>query len=148
VAKENRLGFQFKQIHDILEANMNRQLKSVDLTMSQFVVLKFLFERRDETVTLRDIERFLGLKHPTVIGIIRRMEGKGFLQSEKNAADGRCRTVSLTQKAFEVRKQMDESKQRVDQMLEKGLTEGEIDALGLLLGRIYRNLQEIQQESI
>jgi DNA-binding MarR family transcriptional regulator len=142
VEKENSLGLQFKQIHDILEAGMNRQLKSLDLTMSQYAVLNFLFRKREETVTLREIERFLGLKHPTVIGIVKRMESKGFLQSEKNAADGRCRTILLTQKAYEVKRRMEESKRKVDCRLVNGLSKCEIDTLSLLLGRIYRNLQE------
>lgn len=135
-----RLGFQFKQIHDALESHLNRNLKKQNLTMSQMNVLWFLFEHRNEIITQKDIEKFLSLKHPTVVGIIKRMECKGFIESTTNAEDRRYRNITLTDKAFEVKQDMEKSRNIMEARLAYGLTEDQIDMLNILLGKVYKNI--------
>lgn len=136
----NTLGFQFKQIHDAFEAHMNKQLHEMDLTLSQMSVLWCLFNHQEKSITQKDIERFLGLKHPTVIGILKRMERKGFICSRINESDHRYKDVSLTDKAFAVRTHMEQSRDEMESRLIRGITPVQIESLSAVMDIIYKNI--------
>ena len=73
------LGFLFKQISTIYEKEFNRKLRTLGITASQCVVLDYLFTSRKEHVTQRDIEKALNLRNPTVTGLMKRLDEKGFI---------------------------------------------------------------------
>ena len=78
------LGFKIKTISKLLTQNMNNSIMSLDLTSSQALVLGYLCyrTRRQETVYPRDVERHFHFTHPTVSGLLQRLEIKGYLSSE------------------------------------------------------------------
>ena len=73
------LGFKIKIISKLLTQNMNNSITSLDLTSSQARVLGYLCYRtqRQEKVYPRDIERHFRFTHPTVSGLLQRLEAKG-----------------------------------------------------------------------
>ena len=70
------LGFTFKQIHIAFESRCNKNLQQYNLTQSQMDVLVYLKHHENSTVTQRDLEAGLGLKNPTITGILNRLENK------------------------------------------------------------------------
>ena len=70
------LGFKIKIISKLLTQNMNNSITSLDLTSSQARVLGYLCYRtkRQEKVYPRDIERHFRFTHPTVSGLLQRLE--------------------------------------------------------------------------
>lgn len=72
------IGYQFKIINDRIKARADADLKTHDLTLTQTRVLGFLAESGGQA-TQKEIEADLQVSHPTVVGIISRMEQKGFL---------------------------------------------------------------------
>ena len=141
--QEIRLGFQLKQIHDKFRKNINVKLSKYDITLSQFRVLDYLFFKSNEGVTQKDIERFTELRHPTVIGILQRLEEKSFVRSEKNTVDKRFRNIILTDKAIVLKSDLDNNKEFIDSMLIKGMSEQEVLELKTLLDKVINNLSEI-----
>ena len=134
------IGFLFKQIHDAFEAEANNQLQKMDLTMSQLAVLCFLFKNENREVTQREIENYLNLKHPTVTGILQRMEMKGFVSCSKNCDDKRQKNISLTEKALELRKRINVRLTQMEDRLVDGLTKDERLMLNELLDKVYNNV--------
>lgn len=139
---KKHLGLRFKQIHDSFVCDFNRNLRSLDLTMSQMSILAYLFEHTDTLTMQRDLEQFFQLSHPTVIGILQRMEKKGLIQSVVNADDRRCRNVLLTEKALAIRSAMDIHHEEMEARLTRGMTDYEIHALSDLLDRVCKNLAD------
>ena len=86
------LGFKIKIISKLLTQNMNNSITSLDLTSSQARVLGYLCYRtqRQETVYPRDIERHFRFTHPTVSGLLQRLEAKG--RSEERRIGKECRS--------------------------------------------------------
>ena len=95
-----------KQISNAFVKDANRTLKRIGLTVSQAEILLFLYHTPDSGGQ-RDIESHFGLQHPTVIGLLERLRKKGFVQCAVNPEDRRCRTVSLTEKAYEIQQEME-----------------------------------------
>ena len=140
--RRTNVGFLVKQINNIYEKDFNNQLKRLDLTSSQAEVLDFLFRCDEEEVTQRDIEKALSLKNPTVTGILKRMEEKGFVMILPSEKDKRCKNVYLTEQAFDVEKKMEAVRRKIDKNLTLGMTKREVEALHKMLNRVLYNMAE------
>ena len=111
------IGFLVKQINNIYEKDFNRMLKSIGITSSQCAVLDYLFHSSKEEITQRDIERHLSLKNPTVTGLLKRLDEKGFILSVPSTTDKRCKNIYLTEKAYDIQKKMEASRKKSDRQL-------------------------------
>lgn len=140
--QRTNVGFLVKQINNIYEKDFNNQLKKLDLTSSQAEVLDFLFRYDEEEVTQRDIEKALSLKNPTVTGILKRMEEKGFVMILPSEKDKRCKNVYLTEQAFDIEKKMEAVRRKIDKNLTLGMTKREVEALQKMLNRVLYNVAE------
>jgi DNA-binding MarR family transcriptional regulator len=140
--QRTNVGFLVKQINNIYEKDFNNQLKKLDLTSSQAEVLDFLFRCDEEEVTQRDIEKALSLKNPTVTGILKRMEEKGFVMILPSEKDKRCKNVYLTEQAFDIEKKMEAVRRKIDKNLTLGMTKREVEALQKVLNRVLYNVSE------
>ena len=73
------VGFMFKQINNIYEKEFNNLLRGIGITSSQCAVLDYLLGSSKEFMNQKDIEKALSLKNPTVTGILKRLDEKGFI---------------------------------------------------------------------
>ena len=140
--KRRTLGFLFKRINTIYEKDFNQRLKYIGITSSQCEVLDFLFHCESEEVSQREIEKALNLKNPTVTGILKRLDEKGFILIVPNARDKRKKNVYLTEKAYDIQKHMEADRRRIDKNLTLGMTKKEIESLEKLLNRVLYNIAE------
>lgn len=138
----NQIGFTVKQINNIYEKELNERLKKLGVTSSQCAVLDYLFHTNKEEVNQRDVEKNLSLKNPTVTGILKRMEEKGFILSVPNASDKRKKNIYLTEKAYDIQRKMDADRRKLDKRLMIGLTKKEVEALSRGLEKVLYNISE------
>ena len=136
------IGFLFKQINNVYEKEFNNRLKRLGITSSQCEVLDFLLQSSKDEVTQRDIERALNLKNPTVTGLLKRLDEKGFILSVPSGKDKRCKNIYLTEKAYDIQRRMEMERKKLDKMLTLGMTNKEIDALYKMLNRVLYNIAE------
>ena len=136
------IGFLFKQINNVYEKEFNNRLRKLGITSSQFEVLDFLLQSSKDQVTQRDIERALNLKNPTVTGLLKRLDEKGFILSVPSGKDKRCKNIYLTEKAYDIQKRMEVHRKKLDKMLTLGMTEKEAEALYRMLNRVLYNIAE------
>ena len=61
---------------------MTENLEKMDLTASQGRLMAFLFHRGDSPTYAKDVETTFQLTHPTVSGLLSRLEQKGFIALE------------------------------------------------------------------
>lgn len=138
----NQIGFTVKQINNIYEKELNERLKKLGITSSQCAVLDYLFHTNKEEVNQRDVEKNLSLKNPTVTGILRRMEEKGFILSVPNDNDKRKKNIYLTEKAYDIQRKMDADRRKLDKRLVIGMSKKEVDALSRALEKVLYNISE------
>lgn len=101
---KNDVGYLIKRIHDKLAARADAELKQFNLTMSQCRVFLYLSSRGGQA-TQKEIEIFLDVAHPTVVGLVSRMEQNGYVTCWP-CEDGRNKYVKLTPQAEAIDKDM------------------------------------------
>src|SRR5215510_9405136 len=74
--------------------DMDRRLKSYDVTMSQWALLKQLW--RHEGRSQVDLQDLLGLDGATVTGLVQRMTHLGLIHRRADPSDKRVQRVFLT----------------------------------------------------
>lgn len=136
------IGFMIKQINNVYEKDFNRMLKGIGITASQCAVLDFLFNTSKEAVTQRDIEKHLCLKNPTVTGLLKRLDEKGFILVVPSTTDKRCKNIFLTEKAYDIQKKMEASRKKSDRDLTLGMNKKEVQALKKALEKVLYNISE------
>lgn len=134
------VGCLIKNINYRLKTKADADLKHSKLTLAQSQVLAFLASQGGQA-TQKEIEVFLEVSHPTVVGIISRMEQNGHLRCWIDKNDKRNKIVVMTEQAKALG---DEMKQRVaanERRLLASLSEEEIAQLKQMLLTIYNNLE-------
>ena len=133
------LGPLLKQINERMQAAADEGMAKCDLTLAQARVLGFL-DYSGGQATQKDIEVHLAVSHPTVVGIVSRMEKKGFITSHPDSADRRNKIVCLTQKAIEISDQIKAGIANAEAWLLRGFTDDEKALLKCLLERLLSNI--------
>lgn len=134
------IGYLIKSINDKLKVKADESLKNSGLTFSQSRVLVYL-NLHGGQATQKEIEDDLAVSHPTVVGIVSRMEQNGFLTTWFDTAKQRSKMVALTEKARTVWVEMDSMIQYQEADMLAGLTQEEADALEKALATIHNNLK-------
>lgn len=135
------VGFLIKLVHDALDRTINRELESVRLTNSQLAVLTFFQFRGDANTTIRDIQEYLNVSHPTAAGLVKRLEQKGFVHLLVDPDDKRARIVRLTDAARAEFATDTRSTTELEELMMKGLDPDERNQLRSLLLRVYQNIK-------
>ena len=132
-------GCLLKMITDKIKIQADANLAQHDLTLTQSRVLGYL-ARNGGTATQKEIEGFLQVSHPTVAGVIGRMEQKGFVSCRPDPADKRSKIVCQTERAAAIAQDMHATIQATEQQMLRSLTLEQIAALEDALRTIYADL--------
>lgn len=139
MTEKKKTGYLLKIITDVLAREANHMLKEQDLTWSQSRLIGFL-QRNGGECTQKEIENFLEVSHPTVVGIVSRMEQNGFVTCRIDDSDRRNKIVKLTDRSVEVGKSIRESLIEQDRAMFDSFSDEERQQLDEYLLRIYDNL--------
>jgi len=144
---QSHLGPRLRIINQLICQYMDRDLQAMDITSSQAFVMRYLSSRSDEASYQKDIERRFHLSHPTVSGILQRLESKGFVEFLPEPDDKRKKRIVLTPKAQLLEQDIRENVNELEKTMIRSLTESETAQLFSLLDRITENLKnQVSQE--
>lgn len=89
-------GLLINKLAHAMALDMDRRLRGVGVTMSQWALLKPLWKQEGRSqVELQDL---LGLDGATVTGLVQRMARQGLIQRRADPSDKRVQRVFLTQR--------------------------------------------------
>lgn len=134
------VGYLIKNINDKLKVKADADLKRYNLTFSQSRVFAFL-RKKGGNATQKEIELFLNVSHPTVVGIVSRMEQNGYLTTWFDNNDKRNKNVELTEKAKTIGSDLEKNMLENEKMLLAPLTAEDADKLKEMLISIYNALE-------
>ena len=140
---ERPLGGYLRAISNALSQDMQQKTEQLGLTSSQGMFLHYIRKRSkiDGLDTYpKDLEDFFYIKHPTVSGILQRMETAGFVVLTASKSDKRCKAIILTQKALDAHAQIEAHIKASEERLTRGMSEEEQSSLRLLLKQAADNL--------
>ncbi|AWM74260.1 DNA-binding transcriptional regulator, MarR family [Lactobacillus apis] len=100
----NRIGPKIKAANTLIEKQLNNQFgemfKDYSLTGAQISLMVFLYDAKDRTVTQKEIADMFVLSHPTIRGIVRRLEENGLIYTAHLETDQRQIVLQLSDKGF------------------------------------------------
>lgn len=133
------IGYLLKQITDKIKVAADASFKEKNLTLAQVRVLEFVMRKGGNT-TQKSIENYLEVSHPTVVGIVSRMEKSGYLICYFDKEDKRNKIVEITEQAVLISHELEEERIAQEEKLLKGLTEEDIKKLYYMLCNIRKNI--------
>ena len=93
-------GHYLKILHWQFEQTVSNALAQMDLTASQGHIIGFLIHQETAPCS-RDIEEAFHLSHPTVSGLLSRLEKKGFIEFRPDPDDRRCKRIYILPKGHD-----------------------------------------------
>ena len=136
---DSHIGYLIKSINDRVKVHADADLKSHNLTLAQSRVLNYLISREGHT-TQKEIEDYLEVSHPTVVGLVSRMEKNGLLTSWLDPLDRRNKIVQPTEKALQTGKNMNAMIGKMEKKMLSPLSDEQVVQLTKMLELIYQNL--------
>ncbi|MCR5100644.1 MAG: MarR family transcriptional regulator [Butyrivibrio sp.] len=141
--KENEpLGFKFKIINDKFAQNFNNELKIHDITFSQMGILWYLEHNQDHKITQKELSEAMHIKHPTTIGLLKRLEEKSMIEIKVDAENRKYKNIAMTDKAKDFLNKHRQHRKELDNVLIKGMSEDEVRELRMLLDKVYDNMKD------
>lgn len=126
-------------LHWCITGAMSEALGKMDLTASQGRVMGFI-ARQETPPCSKDIEKAFGLSHPTVSGIISRLESKEFVEQRSDPADRRRKRLYILPKAHECFATMDAAIADIEKQIVKDFSAEEKTQFMALLDRAIENM--------
>lgn len=138
--KKKSIGGMIKYISDKVRQKADNNLKDHNVTLSQVRVLNFLW-RENGCCSQKQIEDFLQVSHPTVVGLVSRMEQSGYIQTSVSPDDKRNKIVTVTDSGMSLACELCRYMEDIDKRMLVGLTDEQQAQLADMLYIVAQNFE-------
>ena len=132
-------GHLLRILHWCTDQSVTAALEKMDLTAAQGHIMGYLAHQKQPPCP-RDIEAEFQLSHPTVSGLLQRLEQKGFIELRPDPEDRRCKRIYMLPKGEACHELMHSILLENERRLVKGFTPEEQEQFGSLLHRAIINM--------
>ena len=136
---DRHFGHYVRILHWCTDQRMTKALTDVELTASQGPILGYIAHRKTAPCS-RDIEEEFHLSHPTVSGLLSRLEKKDFIEFRPDEADRRCKRIHLRPKGREFIETIHRTIRETETQMVQNFTEEEKEQFFRLLNRAITNM--------
>ena len=134
-------GHYIRILHAATNQAMTSALASMDLTAAQGHIMGYI-THRPEAPCARDIEEAFQLSHPTVSGLLSRLEKKGFIEFRPDEKDRRCKRIYILEKGRQCNALMHNTIRSAEEQLVRDFSPEEKALFSRLLLRAIDNMGE------
>ena len=142
------LGPRLRYLNNRITQYMDQQFLALDLTSTQSFILHHLSLHENEAMYPKDIEKRFHLTHPTVSGVLQRLEAKNFIVIEPDRADRRCKRIRLTDRARRCDEAVGQAFETLERLMCSGMSEEEQQTLLRLLDLASANLRTTRETEV
>ena len=132
-------GYLVRILHWCTHQSMDNALETMELTAAQGHVMAYLAHAQNPPCP-RDVEAEFHLTHPTVSGLLSRLDQKGFFELKTDPEDRRCKRIYVLEKGIKCHEVMHQTILANEQRMTEGFTEEEREIFSDLLQRAIRNM--------
>jgi len=144
--KDARQGERFAVSLSLLSrqwrGEMDRRLLPFGLTESRWRTLYFL-SRAEGPVTQVELASVLGVRGPTLVRTLDRLEVEGLIERRENRNDRRAKTLHLTSRAAPILKRIESEGEALRRELFDGIRDEDIETCLRVFARLNRKFAEI-----
>ena len=132
-------GHLARMLHWCTDQSMTNALAGMELTAAQGHVMGYLAHQKEPPCP-KDVEEEFHLSHPTVSGILSRLEQKGFIALLPDEKDRRCKRIHILPKGRECLELMHNTILANEERMVRGFTPEERAQFAELLRRAISNM--------
>ena len=132
-------GHLVKILHCCTDKTITEEVEKMELTAAQGRVMGFL-ARSNRALCPKDVEEAFHLSHPTVSGLLARLEKKEFLELYPDPDDHRCKRIRILPKGVRCHETMHCTIMDMEQRMVRDFTPEEQAAFHALLTRAITNM--------
>ena len=132
-------GHMLRVLHWCTDQTMTGALARMDLTAAQGHIMGYLAHSPNPPCS-RDIEEAFQLSHPTVSGLLSRLEKKGFIEFRPDEKDRRCKRIHMLPKGQACVELMHRTIQENEERIVQGFSDEEKAQFASLLERAISNM--------
>ena len=136
------IGLRIKRIDNLLLKQADKMLNEIGITFAQHHVLVYLVHQKNHTSTFKEAESNFKVSQATMVGLIKRLEEKGFVKSFVSDKDKRIKLLSLTKKGEEVCLYSKKSIKKGEEKMRSIFKEEEMKEFEEYLDRLYEYLNK------
>ena len=137
---DNNAGVLIKKAGRLFEQAANKELEQLGVTYAQTTFLIRLWEKDGQTQI--ELAKSAGLKQPTVVRTLDRMERDRLITRMRNVNDRRVFNFFLTDKAKEICKKLEGQVNFMQNISTQHLIEEDILKLNALVLHVIKNLED------
>ena len=139
IVLKTHYGHLTRILHWCTDQAMTAALEKMELTAAQGHIMGFLSNQKEPPCP-RDVEEAFHLSHPTVSGILSRLEQKGFIQLRTDPNDRRCKRIYIQPKGLECHQTMHQTITNIENRLVQNCTPDEKEQFAAYLQRAIANM--------
>lgn len=128
-------------LHSGIRQRMTNALAEMELTGPQGQIIGYL-SHCSQPPCPHDIEETFQLSHPTVSGLLSRLEKKGFIRLQPDPADKRCKRIYLLPRGEACNKLIENTIASTEARITRGFTPEEQAQFQAFLDRAIANINE------
>lgn len=132
-------GHKLRILYWCADQIMTNALEDMELTASQGHIMGFLSSRHEPPCP-RDVEEAFHLSHPTVSGLLSRLEQKGFIEFRPDAHDRRCKRIHVLPKGRDCHDTMHQIIRETEERIVQDFTPEEKEQFAAMLQRAIHNM--------
>lgn len=142
---EKDCGAWINLLSRMVKKRLNTTLQGLGITAIQSRVIFYILDHYEQQpVFQRDIESAFQLSRSTATGILQQLEKKGILRRESVASDARLKSLVPTEQAAELGCQVHACLRQTEQVLTRGLSDGQVQLFRETLAAMADNLQQAE----
>ena len=136
---QTHYGFLIRILHWCNSNSMDSAMENLELTGSQGHIMAYLAHAKEPPCP-RDLEAEFHMTHPTVSGLLSRLEKKDFIALRPDAADRRCKRIYVLPRGRECQETMHRTILANEDRLVQGFTQEEQELFARLLTQAIGNM--------
>lgn len=142
---EDHSGVLIKKAARLFEQVANKDLDKLGVTYAQTIFLIRLWAKDGQNQM--ELAKSAGLKQPTAVRLLDRMERDGLVKRIRNNADRRAFYFYLTPKAKKVCQKLEDHANTMNKIASNSIPKKDIEKLNKLISQVIVNLQKFLEKS-
>ena len=146
VASQFRLGFLIHDVSRLRRTVIDKSLKPLGITRSQWWVLSNLSRNSSHEMVQTELANVLDIGKVALGGLLDRLEASGYIERKADPTDRRAKRIVMTEKGEEVLEKMQEQARDLNRDTLRDITEQEISLTEDIMHRMKKRLVEMDAD--
>lgn len=143
--QQRKIGFELHRSSRLVKRYMDGDATKryiEKMTGTHGWAIGYFYANKDKDIFQKDFEQEFDIRRSTASNILSLMEKNGLIIREGVPYDARLKKITLTKKATDIQKVVEEGFERLESIMKKDISPCELDVFFTVLDKINSNLEE------